>query len=130
ALAWWTDHAARRHVRVKARRDRFNRLSREHLFDGRRSPRPPLSIVYPRPVFWQEGRQRLLAVCPCGVWGEPEAISWMRTCCGPCNDRREAGGEARAAGQGYPCHHAQAVLELVFSPDGNGLASTAQDGTV
>ncbi len=139
AVAWWTDRAGRRHVRVVGRRDKFSRPQLNHLLDPEREGWPTLALVYPGAGFLAErgGRRSFVAVCACGAFGPPERLAWMGDCCGPCHDRREEDGEPVRlwpAGAGATLLGAMILLPwahfLAFSPDGRTLAASTGRGTV
>jgi hypothetical protein len=139
AVAWWSDRAGRRHVRVVGRRGKFSRPQLNHLLDPEREGWPALALVYPDAGFLAErgGRWSLVAVCACGAFGPPERLAWMGDCCGPCHDRREegaapvrawpAGGSATLRGAAVPLVWPHF---LAFSPDGRTLAASTGRGTV
>jgi hypothetical protein len=122
ALAWWTDHVGRRHVRVWGGSSRDG--PQPVPTPSRHDPRPPLWHVHPERVFYreQEGQGEWRAVCACGVAGPPEAIAWMGTLCGPCHDRREEGQPAAEEVPGGGFTH-QGAAAPAFSADGRLLAA-------
>jgi hypothetical protein len=139
AVAWWTDRAGRRHVRVVGGRRRFSRPQLNHLFDPQREGWPALALVYPDVGFLAErgGRRSLVAVCACGAFGPPERLGWMGDCCGPCHDRREEGATPAPvwpAGRGATLPGARPEGGwspfLAFSPDGQRLAASTGGGAV
>jgi hypothetical protein len=139
AVAWWSDRAGRRHVRVLGRRGKFSRPQLNHLLDPDREGWPALALVYPHAGFLAErgGRRSFVAVCGCGAFGPPEGLAWMCDCCGPCHDRREEGGQpvrlwpagASTTLPGAPIPLPWAHF-LAFSPDGRTLAASTGRGTV
>jgi hypothetical protein len=129
-VGWWTDYGGRRHVLVGGQRFPRSYASLAHCLTAR--PEPPLALIYPQHVLFRtlRGQRELLACCDCGVYGAPEAIGWMGTCCGPCHDRREAGSTPRPHGAAPGCiqaAHESGVDVLAFSPDGDTLASSGWD---
>jgi WD40 repeat protein len=131
AVAWWSDHVGRRHVRLLGRRATLGlpELVRLMWPEARRQgasvpPVPPLALVYRHFTFLraQGGRRRVVALCRCGVSGEPGAVGWMGDCCGPCHDRRQSGeGGAPAAAGAYTFRPEGRVGALTFAADGNTL---------
>jgi hypothetical protein len=131
--AWWTDYGGRRHVLVGGQRSQLGGLYSRHCLTGK--PEPPLSLIYPQHVLFRtlQGRRELLACCDCGVYGVPESIGWMGTCCGACHDLREAGSTPcrNAVGPGcIPHAHPEFVNIIAFSPDGNTLASSGGGNSI
>jgi hypothetical protein len=127
AVAWWTDHLHRRHFRILGgnSRDRSYRT----LAAARTDPRPPLWHVYPDQVYYRErdGKGAWLAVCSCGMCGQPASLGWMGTACGPCHDRQQEGDP-----------HPEVVLQrtieqqatgsaLAFTPDCRTLATVVAE---
>src|SRR5262249_55262256 len=90
ALAWWTDHLGRVHVRFAG-----SAHAGPPPGSAPRSPPdlPPLASVYPRrTVARHRGkRMQLLCVCPCGAWGPTDRLLWMGDHCGACHDRLQSG---------------------------------------
>jgi WD40 repeat protein len=133
-VAWWTDRAGRKHVRVGARRGRIPSAELAHLLwprpgpTGRPTPGwapPALAVVHPDHTFLRVrgGEERVVATCACGVGGEPDAVGWMGECCGPCHDRRQAGEPAPPpAARSFVLRAEGAPRALCFVPDGRTLA--------
>lgn len=136
-LSWWTDRLGRRHCRVlggNSRDGSYRRLSAIHT-----DPRPPLWQVYPDRLFYRSrlGLDQWLAVCACGVIGDPEAIGWMGTHCAACHDRVEEGlPSAPATNSVATFVHQSAATAFrrvagagpTFSPDGQWLATVQKPG--
>jgi hypothetical protein len=131
AVAWWSDHVGRKHVRLLGRRATLGvpELVRLMWPEAPRrgapvAPVPALALVYRHFTFLrvQGGRRRVVALCRCGVSGEPGAVGWMGDCCGPCHDRRQSGeGEAPAVAGAFAFRPKGRVGALVFAPDGHTL---------
>jgi hypothetical protein len=131
-VAWWTDPAGRRHVRVAGRR--LRRLS-EHQ-SARFGPlgefRPPLCYIAPEGVVLRTlpgGTPELLAVCACGAVGTPEALGWMGDCCGPCHDHREERGERLPSAGARTLFADGLVMALSWSASGATLAGCVRPST-
>jgi WD40 repeat protein len=128
-LAWWTDRAGRKHLRVVGRQGPFNRPMLDNLLCPFGEPRPPLWFVYPDHVFLkrQHGHRLAQAICACGAHGAPEDLGWMGPCCDACYDLAVEGQEPapawldpkRATLQGQEGR----LLFLAFSPDSKVLAA-------
>jgi hypothetical protein len=121
-LAWWRDFMGRLHVRVH----RPPGGIRQPLWLCG-APRSALAAVYPDQTLTHvtADGDRVLVLCACGAWGEPAALGWMGDCCGPCHDRRAAGGATPRAWPLSAPHSALAVAAAeggwalaVFSPSG------------
>lgn len=115
-VGWWTDHAGRRHVRVRA--------FASDWWDSS-ALRPAIGFVYPGAVFRvTKGKRRPkeLAVCGCGAVGTPEALAWMGDRCGPCHDRAEETGVRPPL---LLPDFGDRDEKLAFTPDGSGLVSFA-----
>jgi hypothetical protein len=131
AVAWWSDHQGRKHVRVAGG---DTAIGQGHLHYTRmdRDERPPVWHVCPGRVYRVKrgGREpEWLASCACGETGPPRALGWMGECCGPCHDRREEGLAAEEA----PVSLVRVlgpVFALAFSPGGGRLAVSSSYGTV
>lgn len=128
AVAWWTDRAARKHVRVVGDQGPFKRPMLDNMLCPFDEARPPLWLVYPEYVFIKRhGGQRVVqAFCACGAVGRPEELGWMGTCCDACYDRAEEGRPIAPAWldprQATLRGEAGRVLFLANSPDGRLLA--------
>lgn len=115
-VAWWRDYLSRWHVRLVG----------DWPAEGVRLPmagpsRPALARIYPANsvVVTEHRRSRLLVVCGCGTWGEPEALGWMGPCCGPCFDRA---ADEPAPPLGWNVGK-QAITDVAVSPTGECVAS-------
>jgi hypothetical protein len=117
---WWTDPAARKHVRVIGRtRVAYSQLRGEVELRSL----PPWWHVYPEAVLGVRGKkegERYLAVCRCGAVGSPETLGWMGDTCGPCFDRRAEGGTA-SGGFGQFAGWSPGLSRFCFSADGRHL---------
>src|SRR5208337_2944637 len=84
----------RKQFRIIARRGKFTRGELDNLLVPGVDDRPPLALVYPDYVLLKRaaGQRSLIAICGCGVFGAPEQLAWMGSCCGPCHDQREERG--------------------------------------
>src|SRR5438067_1238834 len=86
-------------------------------------------MIYPDFVYLgQRGRKwHVLAACPCGVAGKPEAIGWVGDRCAACHDRREEGlGDPAAAARRLATPVTFSVYDVgsvAFSDDGRKLAA-------
>jgi WD40 repeat protein len=128
ALAWWTDHAGRKHYRVGGKRcEERGDVDRDALFFPPQG-RAILRLVYPDFVLEQARGERWepVAVCPCGVFGPPATLGWMGTTCGPCHDRQQEGAPAPPFCQ-PTLHFDTWVRSLSFSPGGDLLATSTED---
>src|SRR5262249_7994602 len=91
--------------------------------------RPPLWMIYPDFIYvGQRGRKRhVLAACPCGVAGRPEAIGWGGDRCAARPARRDEGlgDPARVArGLATPLTLSENdVGSVAFSDDARKLAA-------
>jgi hypothetical protein len=125
ALAWWTDFAGRKHVRIVGQRQGLNTKVPPNVLCPRGGDRPPLWLVYPGTVFYREAgeRRELLARCPrCGSLDNPEKLGWMGACCGPCHDRFEEGALAADTALPTLLHSPRGRIEtLAWSADGMTL---------
>jgi hypothetical protein len=91
-VAWWVDLVQRSQVRVALYRtllgDRWDFPYQWY------STLPDLALpwVFPESnVYAGRGRSSpVLALCDCGLAGEPHTLAWMGRRCGPCHDRVEA----------------------------------------
>jgi hypothetical protein len=135
AVVWWTDRLKRLHYRVAA--DRVYAAS--YHTDNLISPyakRPPLWLVYPENLcFREEGKdvRKPLAICRCGMMGDPKALGWMGRCCAACHDRAEA-GETAPVPPGEPARRMfgrgdRWASTVVFSADGRHLVYRHRCGT-
>ncbi|QEL13290.1 NHL repeat-containing protein [Limnoglobus roseus] len=116
-VAWWTDPAGRKHVRV------MGYLADDDFGGDEGTEEPPaVARVYPGSLLFVEadGDDPVsLVVCGCGTIGTPEAVAWMGETCGPCADAKAEGREVphplvrRGVGGG------SAVMKA--TPDGRGL---------
>jgi WD40 repeat protein len=124
AVAWWTDHQGRRHVRINGGDLTWGGHPHYSRLDD--DPRPPSWHVYPERIFHVHragGIPVWLASCACGATGLPVELGWMGPCCGPCHDRREEGEALPFADRPsvlYPPFGS--VYAVAFSPDGETLA--------
>jgi hypothetical protein len=131
AVAWWADPLGRRHVRVRGARWSFgyDQKALANVFCPFEEERPPLWMIYPAFFYVvQRGRKwHVLAACPCGVAGRPEAIGWVGDRCAACHDRREEGlGDPAAAARRLATPIALSVNDVgsvAFSDDGRELAA-------
>jgi hypothetical protein len=92
AVAWWSDYAGRKHIRIVGRRGEFNNSQRANVLCPTED-RPFQWLTYPENLYFRDvdGRWVLWGVCRCGASGEPTSLGWMGNVCGPCHDRLEAG---------------------------------------
>jgi WD domain, G-beta repeat/WD40-like Beta Propeller Repeat len=93
ALAWWSDHAGRKHCRIVGERGKYVLSRLRHLRGSPGREHSTLALVYPDVLFRHTsgGRSEWLVWCECGALGRTDELGWMGTCCGPCHDRREEG---------------------------------------
>ncbi len=128
-LAWWTDRARHKHLRVVGRHGAFNRPMLENLLCPFGEPRPPLWFVYPDHVFLkrQHGHRLAQAICACGAHGTPDDLGWMGPCCDACHDRAVEGQEPAPAWLDPKLATLQGqegrLLVLAYSPDSKVLAA-------
>jgi WD40 repeat protein len=135
-VAWWTDPLGRRHVRVAGRRlEPFNEFH-QNRFGPLGDERPPLCLIYPEGVVLrhEEGKGkkkrapvRLLAVCGCGVIGDPARLAWMGPHCGPCHDRLEEGGPVPCLPRTLEGHRTP-LRGVAFNTTGKTLISCGHHG--
>jgi WD40 repeat protein len=126
AVAWWTDHLGRRHVRIRAGNSRDG--SYRTLTSTRTDQRPPLWHVYPDRLFWRErgGRSGWVAVCGCGEAGPTAKLGWMGGCCAVCYDRHQEGEKLSAVN--WPRSlTAPPKSPIALSPDGKTLAHVVSE---
>lgn len=129
ALAWWTDRAGRKHLRIVGRHGLFTRPMLEDLLCPLGEPRPPLWFVYPEYVFLMHaGEERLLqAICACGAHGSPEELGWMGPSCDTCFDLDLEGSTPAPAwlDPRQATFHTDEgrLLSLAYSRDGSTLAA-------
>jgi hypothetical protein len=121
--AWWSDAVGRRHHRVVGQRAAPMEVGYYPLFTPAASGRPPLALVHPEgAVVRTLGRKRdVLVCCSCGVIGQPRALGWMGTCCGPCHDRREEG-------EGLSIPENRSGMTVAWSSDLRTAALRGYDG--
>jgi hypothetical protein len=110
--AWWTDTLERKQHRIVGHRTISMDLGYYPLFSPATSGQPPLALVHPQGavVRTMGGQRDVLVRCSCGLIGLPRSLGWMRTCCGPCHDRREEG-------QAPPESEDRAGMVLAWSAD-------------
>ena len=114
---WWTDFLGRRHLRLLG----GCRHRGMELPAPLPSPhRPPLACVYPGAcvIVTRHRRSRLLVVCECGAWGEPDRLAWMGRHCGPCFDR----GSTELLRSPAVLPAGGSVHGVAFAPEGTRLA--------
>jgi hypothetical protein len=124
AVAWWSDHQGRKHVRVTAGdvawpgpHRHYSRLDEDE--------RPPLWHICPERVYRvQRGdaTPAWLACCACGEAGTPRHLAWMGDCCGPCHDRREEGAPLQVAEPPSTLRQPGPICGLAFDRAGGRLA--------
>lgn len=121
---WWSDYFERRHLRLLGG---CRHRGMDLPLPIPSAHRPALACVYPEScvVATEHRRPRLLAVCECGAWGEPNELAWMGPACGPCWDRSESDPARRRT----TLHVGAEVSSLAFAPDGRLAVGTA-DGRV
>jgi hypothetical protein len=127
-LAWWTDRAGRKHLRVVGRHGPFNRPMLDDLLCPFGEPRPALWFVYPDHVFLklQHGQRLAQAICACGAHGAPQELGWMGPCCDACHDLSVEGQEPAPAWLDPKLATLQGqegrLTFLAYSPDSKVLA--------
>lgn len=129
-IAWRTDAAGRKHVRVRGWRQKERRREwwdPEAERDRRElSGQPPLWFVDPEWVYEREadGERLWVCGCRCGAVGTPETLGWSAGMCGPCSDRVQELGDRAASvapapwlvDEGFTPH------DVGFTPEGHVTA--------
>jgi hypothetical protein len=127
-LAWWTNPAGRKLVRVRGWRESDPRVT------SRGWPSDPFALIerdlHNRPFAWHVDPERVVetftggdpewvAVCGCGAAASPEALGWHHGMCGPCADRvAEFGPDAVAHEPGCLANSDFEPHDVTFTGDG------------
>ena len=129
-IAWWTDYLGRRHFRIWAGVAADRSASFQPHPDPERQP--PLWHIAPENTFRcsNERRCEWLAVCSCGLTGQPNAIGWVGTRCGVCHySKSEAPAEPAVRLSAFT-ESTVPLQHLTFSPDGRWLAGAPASSAV
>ena len=137
AVAWWTDHVGRRHVRVQGH------IQRGLLgWSGLNAEYPPLLAVYPQVGLWRNvgPRREAWVWCACGERSLYDPLKglrgWMGPCCAACHDRQQEGDPLPSLVEELELSPAllpdadEVAPGLVYelSPDGQWLATLNEKG--
>jgi hypothetical protein len=127
ALAWWTDHLGRKHLRVVGARGMF-RGDQQQAVLSPGEPVPPRALIYPGRLLQREkpAQSAVWALCECGASGPLNELGWMGPCCGPCHDRRESGDAPLVGPRAALCVPEVDVFDLAWwGADGQALVCRA-----
>jgi hypothetical protein len=137
AVAWWTNPAGRKLVRVRGRReadsgDRPGPLGYDEspTPEHDRAQRPPIWHLEPERVVeaFTAGDPEWVAVCGCGAAGSAESLGWSHGMCGPCADRvAEYGADAVRHEPGLLAADGFEPRDVVFTGDGEFVVACGSD---